>query len=240
MDEKTRTVQVRMGFHNPGYFLKPGMFATVHLTAELAADAVLVPDTAVLRSGEQNTVFVALDGGRFEPRTVVLGPRGEEWQYQVLAGLTGGERVVTSGQFMLDSESQLREAITRMTAPGASAPRLPAGNAEQLAHIVPGEAVDYYACPMPEDAGVRSGKPGKCPKCGMTLIPVMKSPAAPAAQPEAAAPMLYTCPMAEDADVVTDHPGACPKCGMKLVATGAVAHGAQAAEAWRQTHPRER
>ena len=72
---------------------------------------------AVLRSGEKNTVFVALDGGKFEPRTVTLGPRAENNLYQVLSGLKEGERVVTSGQFMLDSESQLREAIQKMLEP---------------------------------------------------------------------------------------------------------------------------
>ena len=118
VDEKTRTAQVRMEFHNPGYFLKPGMFATVELTAELEPSALLVPDTAVLRSGEKNTVFVALDGGQFDPRTVALGPRAENNMYQVLSGLNEGERVVTSGQFMLDSESQLREAIQKMHAAG--------------------------------------------------------------------------------------------------------------------------
>ena len=77
VDEKTRTAKVRMEFHNPGYFLKPGMFTTVELTAELSPSALLVPDMAVLRSGEKNTVFVALEGGNFEPRTVALGLRAE-------------------------------------------------------------------------------------------------------------------------------------------------------------------
>lgn len=117
LDEKTRTAKVRMEFHNPGFFLKPGMFASVELRSELRPSVVLAPDSAVLRSGEKNTVFVALDGGRFEPRTVALGLRAENDQYQVLSGLKDGERIVTSGQFMLDSESQLREAIQKMLHP---------------------------------------------------------------------------------------------------------------------------
>ena len=56
---------------------------------------------AVLRSGEKNTVFVALDGGKFEARTVVLGPRAGADSYQVLSGLSEGDRIVTSGQFKL-------------------------------------------------------------------------------------------------------------------------------------------
>ena len=89
------------------------MFATVELTTELAAQALLVSDTAVLRSGEHNTVFVALADGSFLPRAVTLGARTGD-DDEVLAGLTVGERVVISGQFLLDSESQLREAIQKM------------------------------------------------------------------------------------------------------------------------------
>ncbi len=77
VDDKTRTARVRMEFHNPGYFLKPGMYATLELSSELAPSAVLVPDTAVLRSGQKNTVFVALDGGHFEARPVTIGARTE-------------------------------------------------------------------------------------------------------------------------------------------------------------------
>ena len=69
--------RVRLEFENPGYFLKPGMFVSAQITAELEPSALLVPDSAVLRSGEKNTVFVALPGGKFDPRTVVLGPEAE-------------------------------------------------------------------------------------------------------------------------------------------------------------------
>src|ERR1039458_3020009 len=120
VDEKTRTARVRLEFENPGYFLKPGMFATVQVLSELAPSVLLVPDMAILRSGERNTVFLALEGGRFEPRTVVLGPQAENDTYQVLSGLNEGERIVTSGQFLLDSESQLRQAIQKMSKPGES------------------------------------------------------------------------------------------------------------------------
>lgn len=122
LDEKTRTARVRMEFPNPELMLRPGMFVGVELQAQLAADAVQVPDSAVLRSGERNTVFVALDGGRFDPRTVVLGASGGNNRYQVLNGVKPGERVVVSGQFLIDSESQLREAIQKMIPPGGAPP----------------------------------------------------------------------------------------------------------------------
>ena len=114
VDELTRTATARIVLPNKDGYLRPGMFVEVRFVAQLADSAVLVPEMAVLRSGERNTVFVALPGGYFEPREVKLGMRGEGGFYQVLGGLRAGETVVTSGQFMLDSESQLREAIQKM------------------------------------------------------------------------------------------------------------------------------
>jgi Cu(I)/Ag(I) efflux system membrane fusion protein len=196
VDEKTRTARVRMEFHNPGLFLKPGMFATVELRAELKPAALLVPDSAVLRSGEKNTVFVALDGGHFEPREVRLGPRADNDSYEVLSGLTEGERVVTSGQFMLDSESQLREAIQKMLNPNATpAPSLPSDHsAHQTSQpTAPStqteSAPSNYVCPMPEHLSIKYNHPGKCPICGMTLIPAPEEEvAAPTPSPTASRP----------------------------------------------------
>ena len=191
VDEKTRTARVRMEFHNPGLFLKPGMFATVELHAEVEPSAVLVADSAVLRSGEKNTVFVAVDGGHFEPREVTLGARAENNTYEVLSGLNEGERVVTSGQFMLDSESQLREAIQKMLSPQTSATPAPSPGVEQQIaatsssvapppnqNTTPAEYVcpAGYNCPMPEHMSITYNHPGKCPICGMTLIPATVSP----------------------------------------------------------------
>ena len=175
LDEKTRTAKVRMEFHNPGMFLKPGMIAKGELKANLEKSALLVADSAILRSGEKNTVFVALDGGKFEPRTVVIGARGEGNAYQVLKGLKEGERVVVSGQFMLDSESQLTEAIQKMREPGKTQGTAEPEQAEPamspLAPVAKEEAEPTrYVCPMPEHPAVYP-KPGDCPICGMTLVP---------------------------------------------------------------------
>jgi multidrug efflux pump subunit AcrA (membrane-fusion protein) len=114
VDELTRTATARIVLANQEGLLRPGMYVEVRLVTELADHALLVPETAVLRSGERNTVFVALPGGYFEPREVKIGMRGDEGFYEVLSGLRDGENVVTSGQFMLDSESQLREAVEKM------------------------------------------------------------------------------------------------------------------------------
>lgn len=184
MDEKTRTARVRMEFHNPGFYLKPGMFATIEIHAELEPSALLVPDSAVLRSGEKNTVFVALDDGHFDPREVTLGARTDN-AYEVLSGLKEGERVVTSGQFMLDSESQLREAIQKMLNPNASPTATPARLARQPATgAKPQESPPptAYVCPMPEHVTIKYNHGGKCPICGMTLIPAPDEPR-PASSP---------------------------------------------------------
>ena len=228
VDEKTRTARARMEFHNPGYFLKPGMFATVEVTSELEPSALLIPDTAILRSGEKNTVFVALGEGKFEPRAVALGPQAEHDTYQVLSGLREGEQIVTSGQFLLDSESQLREAIQKMVAPKkAVAPT--AGGHE--GHVVVGTTstnrqgvaattstetnIVKYICPMPEHVSIEYDHPGKCPICGMTLVPVS---AATLRQLQPGGKVLYyTCPMPEHSDVHESKPGKCPKCGMTLI-----------------------
>jgi multidrug efflux pump subunit AcrA (membrane-fusion protein)/rubrerythrin len=229
VDEKTRTARVRMEFHNPGYFLKPGMFATVQVLSELNPSVLLVPDMAILRSGERNTVFLALDGGRFEPRAVTLGPQAENDTYQVLSGLNEGDRIVTSGQFLLDSESQLREAIQKMNGPKGATPGVSAG---QEGHGIAGAAattpqpaatglavsqtnVVKYICPMPEHVSIEYDHPGKCPLCGMTLVPV-SSAALSRIQPGGKL-LYYTCPMPEHSDVHESTPGKCPKCGMTLI-----------------------
>jgi RND family efflux transporter MFP subunit len=223
VDEKTRTAKVRMEFHNPGYFLKPGMYATVEIAADLSASALLVPDMAVLRSGEKNTVFVALDDGHFEPRSVAIGARTDENYFEVASGLKEGERVVTSGQFMLDSESQLREAIQKMMRPN-SVPTVPTPGSQEMTSMSPTEGATslaqraqeiVYICPMPEHVSLEYNHAGNCPLCGMALVPVSREMLAriqPGGQVE-----FYTCPMPEHSDVRQDRPGKCPKCGMTLI-----------------------
>ncbi|MDR2513117.1 MAG: efflux RND transporter periplasmic adaptor subunit [Puniceicoccales bacterium] len=132
VDEQTRSATVRITLPNANGTLRPGMFVTVDLGTQLAAKAVLVPDSAVLRSGGRDTVFVALDDGLFSPREVKLGARSTGQFYQVISGLDAGERIVTSGQFLLDSESRLREAVEKMLPSNAppSAPQTPVQTAE--------------------------------------------------------------------------------------------------------------
>jgi multidrug efflux pump subunit AcrA (membrane-fusion protein) len=91
------------------------MYATVRFRPVVAQDAVLVPTPAVLRTGQRNLVVVAEGGGRFAPREVRLGVEGDG-RVEVLSGLQPGDEVVTSAQFLIDSESNLREAVQKLLA----------------------------------------------------------------------------------------------------------------------------
>ncbi|HET7292670.1 MAG TPA: efflux RND transporter periplasmic adaptor subunit [Vicinamibacteria bacterium] len=109
VEEQTRTVKVRLEVENEGDVLKPDMFADVVLKADLGQGLAL-PEGAVIDTGERKLVFVDAPDGHLEPREVQLGAKvGSE--FQVLAGLAKGERVATSANFLLDSESSLKAAI---------------------------------------------------------------------------------------------------------------------------------
>jgi RND family efflux transporter MFP subunit len=114
LKEATRTAKVRLRFPNPRLKLKPEMFAQVKIESPVIHNAVVVPSDAVIDTGLKQHVFIALGQGRFEPREVKLGVLGNDGRREVLAGLKGGEDVVTSAQFMLDSESRFREAVQMM------------------------------------------------------------------------------------------------------------------------------
>ena len=115
VSEKTRTIQLTLEVPNRGGRLRVGMYATVVFEPVAAKDAIAVPSEAVLRTGQRNVVIVALGEGRFAPREVRLGPQGKGF-VQVLEGLSDGDEIVTSAQFLIDSESNLREAIQKMIA----------------------------------------------------------------------------------------------------------------------------
>ncbi|MGE5247807.1 MAG: efflux RND transporter periplasmic adaptor subunit [Verrucomicrobiota bacterium] len=116
LDGKTRTATARIDLVNPGVLLKPDMFAHVELSPRVGGKTILIPSDAVIRSGVRNVVFVAKGEGRFQPRDVRLGLEGEEGTVQVLSGLSPNERVVVSAQFLLDSESNLKEALQKFQA----------------------------------------------------------------------------------------------------------------------------
>jgi Cu(I)/Ag(I) efflux system membrane fusion protein len=112
MDAQTRTAKVRYEFANPHGKLKPEMFADVEITVPLG-DRLAVPEGAVIDTGVRKVVIVDRGSGYFEPREVRLGARASDL-FEVLDGLKAGERVVTSANFLIDSESKLKEAVGGM------------------------------------------------------------------------------------------------------------------------------
>lgn len=112
IDTTTRTLKVRIEIANPTYELKPDMFANVELKINYGRK-LIVPQEAVLDSGSEQNVFVALGNGYFEPRKIQLGAKVDN-NFIVLTGLKSGEKVVTSANFLIDSESRLKSAVSGM------------------------------------------------------------------------------------------------------------------------------
>jgi len=146
LKETTRTVKVRLKFPNPQLKLKPDMFAQVEIKSPVTKEVVVVPTEAVLDTGLKQHVFIALGGGKFEPREVKLGVYGDGNNYrEVLSGLKGGEEVVTSAQFLLDSESRFREAVQMMLAPQGA----PEKGKEAAPGAAPAPGAPAPAAPLP-------------------------------------------------------------------------------------------
>lgn len=112
-EENTRTTKVRIVFDNAEELLRPNMFADVKIYSKQLEGSVVIPSEAVIRSGKREQVFVVRGEGKYEPRIVKLGIESNG-EVAVLSGLSEGEEVVTSAQFLVDSESKLREAASKM------------------------------------------------------------------------------------------------------------------------------
>jgi len=122
MEGQTRDVTVRIEFDNRDGFLKPGMYANVTIETDTGDTGVVVPTEAVLRSGSKETVFVRTGKGRYTPREVITGISLDGRRLHVIQGIAPGDQVVVSGQFLLDSESQLKEAVAKMMEANNPAP----------------------------------------------------------------------------------------------------------------------
>ena len=118
LNAATRTVPVRLELPNPEGLLKPAMYAQLELPSGSSKPVLSVPRSAVIDSGREQKILVALGEGRFEPRTVRLGQRGEAY-VEVLEGIVSGESIVVAANFLLDSESNLKAALKAFT-PGDS------------------------------------------------------------------------------------------------------------------------
>ncbi len=113
LDPKTRTLKARLRFPNPDEVLKPNMYANVKIYGGAKDDVVVIPVEALIRTGREERVVIALGDGRFESRTVTAGIESGDW-VAIIEGVQPGDRVVTSGQFLIDSEASLKASTQRM------------------------------------------------------------------------------------------------------------------------------
>jgi Cu(I)/Ag(I) efflux system membrane fusion protein/cobalt-zinc-cadmium efflux system membrane fusion protein len=189
VDMTTRTARVRLIFSNPSLTLSPGMFVNVTLQVPLG-NQLVIPASGVLQSGLRQIVFVDRGAGYLEPRDVQLGLQAGD-QYVVLKGLKAGERIVTSANFLIDSESQLQAAIGSFAPPppgAGAAAAINAPAAPSLAQIefstepsTPRKGTNLYRVKLTSTDGVpfagaqvsvRSYMPGM-PEMGMAAMNVV-------------------------------------------------------------------
>ncbi len=208
LDPQTRTAQVRLELANKDLDLRPGMYASVTLGADLGP-RVQVPSAAVVYTGPRRLVFVDLGQGRFRPAEIAVGAESNG-MYEVLSGLNPGDLVATSGVFLIAAEARISTASKYWDSPespmdgGASAMPIPVPASTSTMQSGPGRAVS----PVPMHP------PPNTP--GMASAPSPGSPASSGAEPPAPAATVYSCPM--HPEVMSPTPGKCPKCGMDLQA----------------------
>jgi membrane fusion protein, copper/silver efflux system len=196
LNPEARTGRVRVELMNKDLELRPGMYASVTLSSGLSP-RLQVPAAAVVYTGPRRLVFVDLGEGRFRPQEVRLGTEANG-MYEVLAGLAAGDRVATSGVFLIAAEARISTAAKYWD-------RAPDDDAMP-------SIGDTAAPAMPSSAPSPAPAPMPMPP------PMKRSPAAAPrgmAAPSAPATTVYTCPM--HPEVRSNAPGKCPKCGMDLV-----------------------
>ena len=130
-EAKTRTTKVRLVFKNDDLRLRPDMFAEVKIHAQNQKNALIIPTEAVIRSGNETQVFIVKGSGKYEPRFVKLGIESEG-KVAILSGLKEGEEVVTSAQFLIDSESKLSEATAKMMNPKPKKMNMDANSSKEM------------------------------------------------------------------------------------------------------------
>jgi Cu(I)/Ag(I) efflux system membrane fusion protein len=115
LNQSTRTVRVRIELPNPDHVLRPDMYAEAEINTGSGQPVLSVPDSAVIDSGDRQLVIIDKGDGRFEPRPVKLGRRGTGY-VEIREGVADGEAVVTSANFLIDAESNLKSALKSLTA----------------------------------------------------------------------------------------------------------------------------
>lgn len=157
VNSSTRSTLLRLELDNREGLLRPGMFAHVEIADGPRTPRLSVPASAVIDDGSRQVVLIALEGGRFKPQPVTLGQRGRD-EVEVLEGLRADDRVVVSANFLIDSESQLRAALSNLdtgndgTHGADHTPSAPTYRVEGVldAHDAPGATVTLSHRPIPE------------------------------------------------------------------------------------------
>ena len=175
VDQATRTVRVRLVMANPGLVLKPGMYVNIDVAAELG-NQLVVPTSAVLQSGERAVLFLDRGEGNLEPRVVTTGPQ-IDGDIVILNGLKPGDRVVSSANFLLDSEAQLQSAAQGFEPPATEPAAHGATSAENV-------SIDFSSIPSPPRTGsntvrVRVTGPDGKPVSGLQATVAFFMPAMP-------------------------------------------------------------
>ncbi len=167
LNPETRTLSVRVDLENPGMKLRPGMIASMLIYAHSEDNTLIIPSESVINTGERKIVFVTETLGRYEPREVETGVVGDNHVTEVVSGLKEGETVVTSGQFLLDSESQLQEAVKKFLDAQLQSSE-GAHEADARKQKDKDKDKELYTCPMHPQ--IIQEQPGQCPICGMDLV----------------------------------------------------------------------
>ena len=177
VDPTTRTVRVRLVFRNPGVVLKPGMYVNVAIAVPLGRQLV-IPASAVLQTGSRTIAFINHGNGNLEPRTIETGPQLDD-SVIVLQGLKAGEQVVSSANFLVDSEAQLQQALQAFSPlPQTAGGSANAASAAQM-------QIDFSTQPDPPHKGTNTvrvkltGPDGK-PVAGAQVTATFLMPAMPA------------------------------------------------------------
>ena len=164
LEKGTRTQKLRIIIDNPELLLKPGMYADVVIFNDKQNDILSVSASAVIRNGSEKLVFVSYDPGKYKAQKIETGLYNETTDHiEVLSGLQEGDLVVTSGQFLLDSESQLREAVEKLLAE-----KLQIQDTDEIHEHTSDANGTYFTCPM--HPNIVEEEQGECPICGMDLI----------------------------------------------------------------------
>ncbi len=239
LDPQTRTVKARVTVPNPRRDLRPGMYATVEIAAAAERPYPVVPAEALLHTHDRSVVVLAMGEGRFRPLEVTAGLEADGWT-QILDGLEGGERVVTSAQFLIDSEARLQSAIGAMDSghdhagleTDRDAATLPQSSVQTMRMDIhatdeDGDELVFQCEAVPHLVQDTEGPIANCPgesvhrtlgaaqtalhAAGYTYVPVDVR-----AADRDGDGTVYQCPM--DWAVLHDHEGPCEVCGMNLEA----------------------